>query len=136
MGHRTQHAHHPDSPARRQIRHALTALARTTPGRRRYIAAAAQEYLNQVDGRLLPVGYVRPILCDWANRADAYRMRRGSTVAAMLGLAVRSDDRHLPATARAIIDAVNAPVDRLVAAAQTTSAPADVALAHILGGTR
>ncbi|MBT2449464.1 hypothetical protein J7F03_20705 [Streptomyces sp. ISL-43] len=126
------------TPARRQLNHALTALAATTPGRRRYIAEAAQEYLDQIDGRRLPLGYDRPFPAwDGArNRSDAYRMRRGCTVAAMLGLAIQSHDEHFPTTARAIITAVNAPIDRLVEAAHTTGAPAAVALAHILGGAR
>ncbi|MFD6968358.1 hypothetical protein [Streptomyces sp. NPDC059949] len=138
MGHRTQPLHHPNSPAQRQLDHALTALARITPGRRRYIAEAAAEYLDQIDGRRLPLGYNRPFpaaLAD-ANRADAFRMRRGCTVAAMLGLAIQPADEHFPTTARAIISAVNAPVDRLVQAAHTTGAPAAVALVHLLGGTR
>src|SRR6478735_5098228 len=37
----------PADAANRQARHALTALARTTPGRRRVIQAAAEEYLSQ-----------------------------------------------------------------------------------------
>ncbi|MFF4369652.1 hypothetical protein [Streptomyces sp. NPDC001594] len=136
MPERTQHPHQPNSPARRQLDHALTAIARTTPGRRRYIADAAGEYLSQVDGHTLPLGYDVPFPADLAhaNRSDAFRMRRGCTVAAMLGLAVRPSDPYLPDTARAIIDAVNAPVDRLTETAHTTGAPAVVALLHILGG--
>lgn len=126
-----------NTTAQRQITHALTALARATPGRRRYIAEAATEYLNQVDGRILPLGYDQPFspACAAANRSDAFRMRRGDTAAAMLGLAVRPNDPNLPATLRAVIDAVNAPVDYLVQAAHTTGAPAAVALVHILGRT-
>ncbi|MEU4947704.1 hypothetical protein [Streptomyces lavendulae] len=136
MTHRTQHPARPNSPAQRQLDHALTALARTTPGRRRYIAAAAAQYLAQVDHQILPVGYDTPIYGDWANRGDAYEMRGGATVAAMLGLAVRPTDEHFPSTARAIITAVDAPVDRLVEAARTTGAPAAVALLHLVGGAR
>lgn len=124
------------TPAQRQLDHALTALARTTPGRRRYIREAAAEYLAQVDYRILPVGYDQPIYGDWINRADAFKMRGGATVAAMLGLAVRPTDEHFPTTARAIITAVDTPVDTLVEAARTSGAPAAVALAHILGGAR
>lgn len=137
MSHSTERLHPQDSPAqRRQLDHALTALAATTPGRRRYIAEAAAEYLDQIDGRRLPVGYNRPFTTGWINRGDAYRMRRGCTVAAMLGLAIQADDRHFPTTARAIITAVNAPVDRLVEVAYATDAPAAVALAHLIGGLR
>ncbi|MFF6940447.1 hypothetical protein [Streptomyces lavendulae] len=136
MTHRTQHRARPNSPAQRQLDHALTMLARTTPGRRRYIADAAATYLAQVDYRRLPVGYDQPIYGDWANRADAFEMRGGATVAAMLGLAVRPADEHFPATVRAILDAVNAPVDRLIQAARTTGAPAAVALLHLVGGAR
>ncbi|MFE2323605.1 hypothetical protein ACFXD5_06725 [Streptomyces sp. NPDC059385] len=126
------------TPARRQLDHALTALARTTPGRRRYIAEAATEYLDQIDGRRLPMGYDRPFppALAAANRSDAFRMRRGDTVAAMLGLAVQPSDPNFPTTLRAIVTAVDTRVDRLVQAAHTTSAPAAIALAHILGGTR
>ncbi|MER5482941.1 hypothetical protein ABT024_06955 [Streptomyces sp. NPDC002812] len=137
MGHRTQHPTQPDSPAqRRQLDHVLAALATASPGRRRYIAEAAQEYLDQIDGRRLPVWSSRPILDDHCNRGDAFRMRRGCTVAAMLGLAVRPTDPNLPATARAIIDVVNTPVDQLVQAAHNTGAPAVVALVHLLAGAR
>ncbi|GAA3374691.1 hypothetical protein [Streptomyces racemochromogenes] len=122
--------------ARRQLDHALTALAGTTPGRRRYIAAAAREYLAQVDYQRLPVGYDQPIYGDWANRADAYEMRGGRTVAGMLGLSVRPADEHLPTTMRAIISAVDGPIDRLAEIARTSGAPAVVALAYILGGAR
>ncbi|MEU9000515.1 hypothetical protein [Streptomyces sp. NPDC048551] len=122
--------------ARRQLDHALTALARTTPGRRRYIAEAATQYLAQVDHKILPVGYDTPIYGDWANRADAFEMRGGRTVAAMLGLAVRPADEYLPATARAIISAIDAPVDELVEAAYATGAPVAVALLHLVGGAR
>lgn len=126
------------TPARRQLDHALTALARTTPGRRRYIAEAAQEYLDQIDGRRLPVGYALPFPTALAddNRADAFRMRRGWTVAAMLGLAVQPHNEHFPTTMRAIVTAVSAPVDQLVEAAHTTGAPAVVALVHLLAGAR
>ncbi|MFJ3834465.1 hypothetical protein ACIPY6_02990 [Streptomyces sp. NPDC090054] len=138
MTNRSRPRHRRDTPAQRQLDHALTALAAASPGRRRYIADAAQEYLDQVDGRRLPLGFNTPFPPALAatNRADAYRMRRGATVATMLGLAVRPHDEHFPATARAVITAVSAPVDRLVEAARTTGAPAAVALAHILGGAR
>ena len=116
----------------RQISHALTALARTTPGRRRVIQAAAEKYLAQVERRWLPVGYTHPIDDDRLNRVDAFRMRRGDTLARMLGLACRPDDEHLPDTARAVLAAINAPVDRLMAAATASGFPAAVALVHIL----
>lgn len=137
MDHSNQHPHRADSPARRQLDHALTALAATTPGRRRYIAAA-QEYLDQIDGRRLPMGYDRPFGpgLESANRADAFRMRRGCTVAAMLGLAVQPSDPNFPTTLRAIISVVDAPVDRLVQAAHTTGTPAAIALVHLLAGVR
>ncbi|MCY0960847.1 hypothetical protein [Streptomyces sp. H27-H5] len=124
------------TPAQRQLDHALTALARTTPGRSRYIADAAERYLAQVERRRRPYGYRRDYRDDMMNRRDAFEMRGGHTVATMLGLSVRPSDPQFPATARAIITAVNAPVDQLVEAARTTGAPAAVALAHILGGTR
>lgn len=126
------------TPARRQLDHALTALARMSPGLRRYTAEAAQEYIDQIDGRRLPMGYDRPFHASAAarNRADAFRMRRGNTVAAMLGLAVRPSDPNFPTTLRAIITAVDAPVTTLVEAARTTGAPAAVALVHLLAGVR
>ncbi|MFD8577172.1 hypothetical protein ACFV1H_17800 [Streptomyces virginiae] len=138
MDHSSQRPTTPNTPARRQLDHALTALAATTPGRRRYIAEAATEYLDQIDGRRLPLGYDRPFppALAAANRADAFRMRRGCTVAAMLGLAVQPSDPHFPTTLRAIVTAVDAPVDRLVETAHTTGAPATVALLHLLGGVR
>jgi hypothetical protein len=122
--------------ARRQLDHALTALAATTPGRRRYIAAQAERYLAQVERRRRPAGYRRDYRSDVMNRRDAFEIRGGATVAAMLGLSVRPSDAQFPRTARAIINAVNAPVDRLTEAAHTTGAPAAVALIHILGGAR
>ncbi|MGA5635048.1 hypothetical protein [Streptomyces lydicamycinicus] len=118
----------------RQTRHALTALAATTPGRRAFIAQAATDYLSQVDRRRLPVGYQAPILDDRRNRADAYRMRRGDTVARMLGLAVRPDDEHLPNTARAVLAAVNATVDQLTDAAHRTGEPGAIAAVYVLTG--
>lgn len=118
--------------AARQIRHALTALTHTTPARRHTIAAAAADYLSQIDHHRLPVGYRAPITDERTNRIDAYRMRRGHQFARMLGLGVRPDDAHLPATARAVLDQLDAPVIRLTAAAETTGAPGVVALLHIL----
>lgn len=106
-----------------QISHALNALARTTPGRRRVIQACAEAYLSQVDRRRLPAAYRYPILDDRLNRADAFRMRRGDTLARMLGLAVRPDDPYLPDTARAVLAAIDAPVDRLTAAATASGQP-------------
>ncbi|MFD3717253.1 hypothetical protein [Streptomyces sp. NPDC058674] len=122
--------------ARRQLDHALTALAATTPGRRRYIAAEAERYLAQVERRRRPYGYRRDYRDDMINRRDAFEMRGGATVAAMLGLAVRPSDPQFPSTARAIITAVGAPVDQLIETARTTGAPAAVALVHLLGGAR
>ncbi|MCX5587569.1 hypothetical protein [Streptomyces erythrochromogenes] len=138
MDHSSQRPTTPNTPARRQLDHALTALARMSPGLRRYTAEAAQEYLDQIDGRRLPMGYDRPFGpgLEAANRADAFRMRRGNTVAAMLGLAVQPADKHFPTTLRAIVTAVDAPVDRLVETARTTGAPAAVALVHLLAGAR
>jgi hypothetical protein len=118
----------------RQIRHALTALASITPGRRRVIQAAAEDYLAQVDRRRLPVGYQAPIVDDRNNRADAFRMRRGDAFARMLGLAVRPADEHLPNTARAVLAAINEPVDRLTDAAHCTDNPAAVAITYIRTG--
>ncbi|MEV6569950.1 hypothetical protein [Streptomyces sp. NPDC051577] len=125
-----------DSPARRQLDHALTALAATTPGRRRYIAAQAERYLAQVERRQRPAGYRRDYHNDVMNRRDAFEIRGGATVAVMLGLSIRPSDPQFPGIARAIVTAVNAPVDQLVEAAHTTGAPAAIALVHILGGTR
>ncbi|MFF0629816.1 hypothetical protein [Streptomyces sp. NPDC004296] len=116
----------------RQILHALTALSRTTPGRRRLVRDCAEQYLSQVDRQRLPVGYDQPISTDWANRADAHRMRHGDQFARMLGISCRPGDRHLPATARAVIAAVDAPVEQLVDIAQRTGDPAGVAVAHVV----
>lgn len=126
----------PERTAQRQLDHALTALSRMSPARRRYIAAAAERYLAQVERRHRPYGYGRDLRVDTMNRADAFTYRGGSTVARMLGLAVQPSDPRFPATARAVITAVDAPVDRLVETAQTTGAPAAVALLHLLGGAR
>lgn len=136
MAHRTERPRSSDSPQARQLQHALTALAATAPGRRRYIATEAERYLAQVERRQRPYGYRRDIRLDTMNRADAFEMRGGATVAAMLGLSVRPSDPHFPATARAIITAVGAPVDQLIDTARTTGAPAAVALVHLLGGAR
>ncbi|MFI7315165.1 hypothetical protein [Streptomyces hygroscopicus] len=134
-GRRDEHMPAAPAPAR-QIRHALTALAHTTPGRRRVIQAAAEDYLAQIDRRRLPVGYNRAILSDHDNRADAYRMRRGQTFARMLGLAVHPADEHLPDTARAALEAIDAPVRQLTAAATASGQPLLVAVAHCAGAVR
>ena len=115
----------------RQARHALTALAALTPGRRRVVQAAAENYLSQIDRRHLPVGYTQPINDDRINRADAYHMRRGETFARMLGIACQPADANLPDTARAVLAAINAPVDELTNKATSTGQPFAVALLHI-----
>lgn len=122
-------------PARKQISHALTALANTTPGRRRLIAACAEAYLAQVDRHVLPMGYDQPIHTDAGNRGDAYRMRRGEQFAQMLGISCRPANADLPATARAVIAAVNKPVVELTDAAIATGNPVGVALLHLINGT-
>ncbi|MBV7671396.1 hypothetical protein STHAL_18260 [Streptomyces halstedii] len=119
----------------RQTRHALTALASLTPGRRRVVQAAAEEYLSQIEHRRLPIGYTQPITSDRYNRIDAYHMRRGHIFARMLGIACQPQDADLPDTARAVLAAINAPVAELTARAQTTGHPGLVALLHILGAT-
>lgn len=123
------------TPATRQTRHALTALAALTPGRRRVVQATAEEYLSQIEHRSLPIGWNRPITGDRYNRVDAYRHRRGHIFARMLGIACQPQDPHLPDTARAVLAAIDAPVAELVARAQTTGHPGLVALLHILGAT-
>ncbi|MFE2930638.1 hypothetical protein [Streptomyces sp. NPDC059278] len=117
----------------RQTQHALTALAHTTPGRRRLIATCAEEYLAQVDHKRLPVGYQRAILNDRSNRADAYRMRRGEQLAQMLGISCRPSDPQLPDTARAVIGAVDTPVRKLTATAVATGQPHLIAALYIAG---
>lgn len=121
-----------DTSGSRQARHALTAVARTSVGRRRLIAACARDYLSQVDRDRLPRGYDRPIADDRRNRADAFRMRRGNTLARLLGLAVRPDDADLPDTARAVLAELEKPVVRLAEVAAATGQPAVVAFLHIL----
>ncbi|MEU3976869.1 hypothetical protein [Streptomyces bacillaris] len=123
------------TPASRQTAHALTALATLTPGRRRVIQAAAEEYLSQIDRHRLPLGYDLPITLDHSNRADAYRMRRGETFARMLGISCQPSDADLPDTARAVLATINAPVDQLTARATATGQPAAIALLHLLGAT-
>ncbi|MEV8402602.1 hypothetical protein [Streptomyces niveus] len=110
-----------------QTRHALTALASTTPGRRRFIEAAAEEYLSQVDRRRLPVGYHRAIPSDRANRTDAYRMRGGHQFARLLGIACHPTDEHLPGTARAVLAEIAAPIRQLTDAATASGQPTLVA---------
>lgn len=122
--------HRTDSP---QARHALTALATTTPGRRRVIQAAAEEYISQIEYRRLPIGWTVPITNDRCNRVDAYRMHRGHIFARMLGIACQPQDTQLPDTARAVLAAINAPVTQLTARAVASGQPALVALLHILG---
>ncbi|MER6607355.1 hypothetical protein ABT282_15935 [Streptomyces sp. NPDC000927] len=117
----------------RQTRHALAALAHTTPGRRRLIAAYAEEYLSQVERRRLPLGWNVPITDDHYNRVDAYRHRRGDAFASMLGIACRASDPRLPDTARAVIDAVDAPVRKLIATAVATGQPNLIAALYIAG---
>jgi len=122
------------TPQDRQIRHALNALARTTPGRRRAIQAAAENYLSQINRHRLPVGYNQPIPDDRINRADAYRMRQGSTLTRMLGISCHPTDEHLPATARAVLAAIDAPIRHLANAATTTGEPVTVAVAYLVYG--
>lgn len=118
----------------RQTQHALTALARTTPGRRRLIAACAEEYLTQVERRAFPFGWDGPVADDPYSRANAYWNRRGRQFAQMLGISCQPSDRNLPATARAVIDAVTAPVRQLTAAAARSGNPAAVAVAYVVSG--
>ncbi|MFD4257742.1 hypothetical protein ACFWR9_08920 [Streptomyces sp. NPDC058534] len=127
------HQPHPQpSPAQqRQTRHALTALAHTTPHRRRVIQSAAEDYLSQIDRRRLPIGWNVPIADDRYNRVDAYRLRRGDTFARMLGISCTASDDRLPDTARAVLAVLDAPVARLVARAEATGQPAAVALLHM-----
>ncbi|MFD5875678.1 hypothetical protein [Streptomyces sp. NPDC060322] len=122
-----------DAAVTRQASHALEMLATTTPGRRRVIQAAAEEYLSQVDRRRLPLGYDVPITLDHSNRADAYRMRRGHVFTQMLGIACKPSDADLPDTARAILAAIDATPMRLVGLAYTTGQPDLVALLHMVG---
>ncbi|MEU0831267.1 hypothetical protein [Streptomyces sp. NPDC005969] len=117
----------------RQTRHALEMLATMAPGRRRVVEAAAADYLSQVERRSLPLGYTVQIFDDRANRVDAYGMRRGHVVARMLGIACRPGDENLPDTARAILAAISAPVDRLVEQATATGQPTLLALLHVMG---
>ncbi|MCX5158109.1 hypothetical protein OOK39_02185 [Streptomyces sp. NBC_00264] len=123
----------PAAADNRQARHALTALVRTTPGRRRVIQAAAEEYLSQIDRRRLPLGWGQPITDDHFNRADAYEMRRGNAFARMLGISCRPSDPQLPDTARAVLAAIDAAPRRLTDLARTTGQPALVALLHMVG---
>jgi hypothetical protein len=122
-------------PAPRQTSHALTALANMTPGRRRLIAACAEAYLAQVDRRVLPMGYDQPIFTDAGNRGDAYRMRRGEQFAQMLGISCRPANADLPATARAVLAAIDSPVRNLTAAAVESGDPIGVAVAYLVAST-
>ncbi|MEU5426882.1 hypothetical protein AB0H73_14935 [Streptomyces olivoreticuli] len=119
----------------RQTRHALTALAHSTPGRRRVIAWHAEQYLAQVERRRLPVGYCCPIPSDRLNRADAYRMR-GSVFARMLGISCRRDDADLPDTARAVLAAIGETELRLEQAAVASGQPALVAILWLATAVR
>lgn len=129
---------HPPAPAAitRQARHALTVLARLTPGRRTIVQHAATEYLSQVDGHVLPMGYDWPLHNAAANRADAYRMRFGATLTGVLGISCQPGDADLPDTARAVLTAINAPVDQLTTHARTTGQPAAIVFLHIAGALR
>ncbi|MGW5816497.1 hypothetical protein [Streptomyces noursei] len=120
----------------RQAQHALTALARTTPTRRRLIRECAEEYLSQIDRHRLPVGCRWPIGYDPANRADAYRMRRGLQFAGMLGISCRPDDEDLPATARAVVAAVDATLHELTAVAHCAGDPVGIAVAYVVAAVR
>ncbi|MEV5592209.1 hypothetical protein [Streptomyces sp. NPDC052496] len=119
----------------RQTRHALTALVRTSAGRQRLIRDCAERYLAQVDRRWLPAGYSHPIDDDRDNRIDAFLERRGDQLARMLGLALRPDDEHLPATARAVIAACDEPVIALTEAAHLSGDPVGIAVAYVVAGT-
>lgn len=119
----------------RQARHALAMLATTSPGRRRVIQAAAEDYLSQVERRRLPLGYTVRISDDRANRVDAYGMRRGHVFARMLGIGSHPSDAQLPDTARAVLAAIDATPRRLAALARMTGQPDLVALLHVVGAT-
>jgi hypothetical protein len=123
-----QVATQPTSTQARQIRHALTALSHTTPGRRLVIESAARNYLNQVDRRRLPIGYSVPIHDDRRNRIDAFCMGGGHTLARMLGIAAKPSNEDMPATARAILDAIDAPVRMLTESAHRTGQPILIAI--------
>lgn len=122
-------------PAQRQARHALTALTTTSPGRRQLIAACAEDYLAQIDRRVLPVGWTQPITNDHYNRADAYRLRSGDQFARMLGIACQPSDPHLPDTARTVLAAINSPVTELTNAATVTGDPVGIAVLYVITGT-
>ncbi|MEU7156034.1 hypothetical protein AB0A98_06255 [Streptomyces chrestomyceticus] len=119
----------------RQTRHALTVLAHTSTGRQRLIRACAEDYLSQVDRQCLPIGCNLPIRSNRANRADAFRYRRGDLLARLLGLAVRPDDEHLPDTARAVIAAYDEPVTALTDAAHLNGDPVGITVAYVIAGT-
>lgn len=119
-------------PQVRQVRHALTALSRASIGRQRLIRHAATAYLSQIDRAKLPLGYDRPIYDDDSNRSDAFRMRHGDLLAKLLGIACRPSDRHLPATARAVLAELDAPVRQLTETARATGQPHVVAALHLL----
>lgn len=134
----TQRPASPDS----LTQHALTALARQTPGKRRLTAAWATNYLAQVDGTAgstwAGTYYDPPTTSPGAHRwhrADAYEHRHGNLMARALGIPVRPNDARLPAVARAVIAEVERTVDTLTERATTTGQPAAVALLHILGHT-
>ncbi|MFH8752962.1 hypothetical protein ACH4GK_17795 [Streptomyces rimosus] len=124
-----------DASQSRQMRHALTALAKVSPGQRRRIREAAEEYLSQVEYRRLPAGYKRPLIDERVNRADAFKLRRGNLLARLLGISCRPDDEDLPDTARAVIAACEAPVTALTEAAQSSGDPVGVAVAYVVAGT-
>jgi hypothetical protein len=123
-----QVATQPTSTQTRQIRHALTALTHITPGRRLVIESAARNYLDQIDRRRLPVGYSVPIHDDRRNRIDAFTMGGGHTLARMLGIAATPSTPDLPATARAILYAIDTPVRLLTEAATRTGQPLLIAV--------
>ncbi|MFE2555998.1 hypothetical protein ACFXGT_08170 [Streptomyces sp. NPDC059352] len=117
-----------------QTKHALTVLAAATPGRRRHIAAAAEDYLGQIDRRRLPIGFKRAILDDGLNRIDAYHLRHGHEFAKALGLGGGENNPGLGEVARAVLAAIDAPIQRLTACATQTGQPILVAVLHVAAG--
>ncbi|MFE9137828.1 hypothetical protein [Streptomyces sp. NPDC007355] len=105
----------------RKTRHALTALTRTSHGRRRIIHRAATRYLT-ADTHTTE------------DRLHALIWHGGDTLIRMLGLGIHSTDPRLPDIARTVLDHLDAPVRQLTAYATTTGQPALIATAHVAVG--
>ncbi|MCZ7413052.1 hypothetical protein [Streptomyces sp. WMMC897] len=118
----------PDAGTLRQTRHALAAMSHMDSGRRRDLRTAIGDYLTTLS-RLLETD-IPPVA-----HADALTIHDRWT--RMLGLSFpRRTSPAVTGVARSVLDALDAEVDQLEAAARATGQPHAIVMLHVIGGTR